>query len=95
MAKTPYLQLEYVVTLCLNEGQTCEIITECLAIDTKSFPKLFDASWRKNPCNIVLCLKYAAEAWHNDVTRSVGIINYWYKDSVEAYLDNKGNVKLD
>lgn len=92
MNRTPYLQQEYVVTLCLNKGHS-EIITECLAIDSKTFPELLNYEFRANDSNIVICLKQAAREWYE--VNQVGIINFWYKDSINAYLDPTGNVTFD
>ncbi len=90
--KKLYFQLNYIVTLTINNKFT----TECLSIDNKNFPILddyYDTELNEVyvPCDVeVLKLKEAAQKWHE--TDDIAIINFWYKNMDTAFMDENGNI---
>ena len=93
MKKTPYVQLNYVVTLSLYSGVRNHIITDNLSINSKNYPNLLTEDKRNNLAFIAICLQDAAKKWYN--SDEAAIINFWYKDSDNAYLDEQGNITFD
>ena len=91
--KTPYVQLNYVVTLSLYSGVRDHVITDNLSIDSKNYPNLLIEDKRNNLAFIAICLRDEAKKWYN--SDEVAIINFWYQDSDNAYLDEDGNITFD
>lgn len=91
--KTPYVQMNYVVTLSLYSGVRDHIITDNLSIDSKNYSNLLIEDKRNNLAFIAICLQDAAKKWYN--SDEVAIINFWYQDSDNAYLDEQGNITFD
>ena len=93
MEKKPYVQLNYVVTLCLCSGVRDHIITDNLSIDSKNYPNLLLIKKRNNLAFIAICLQDAAKKWYN--SDEVAIINFWLNDIDTASIDEDGNVIFD
>lgn len=87
--RTPYIQHNFVVTLFVD-GK-CQ--TDCLSIDSKTFPKLLEEDYFNQDANKVICLRKAAADWYE--TLEIGIINFWYQGCDQAYLDKDGNVVFE
>ena len=92
--KTPYVQMNYVVTASLYTSYgTSKVVTDCLSIDSKNYPKLLVSDKKENLAFIAICLRDEAKKWYN--SDEVAIINFWYQDSDNAYLDEQGNITFD
>ena len=91
--KTPYVQLNYVVTLSLYSGVRDHVITDNLSIDSKNYPNLLIEDKRNNLAFIAICLQDAAKKWYN--SDEVAIINFWLNDIDTASLDEQGNITFD
>lgn len=91
--KTPYVQMNYVVTLSLYSGVRDHIIIDNLSIDSKNYPNLLIEDKRNNLAFIAICLQDAAKKWYN--SDEVAIINFWLNDIDTASLDEQGNITFD